>query len=80
VEETDDRHPRLLRARRERPRYRCATEQRDELASFHCPMPSRASERKNSTQLSYGRRPLRTPVRGASAGVNAAPRRISESS
>jgi len=30
--------PRLLRTRRERPRRR-ATEQRDELAAFHCPVP-----------------------------------------
>src|ERR1044071_7326311 len=31
----DDRHRRLLRARRERPRYRRAAEQRDELAPLH---------------------------------------------
>jgi hypothetical protein len=30
---------RLLRARRERPRRGGAAEQRDELASFHCPVP-----------------------------------------
>src|SRR5262249_34589836 len=30
--------PALLRARRERPRNRRAAEQRDELASFHCPL------------------------------------------
>src|SRR6516162_8835511 len=34
VEETDDRHRRLLRARRERPR-RCAAKQRDELAALY---------------------------------------------
>src|SRR4029077_18520951 len=35
VEETYHRHRRLLRPRRERPRRRRATEQRDELAAFH---------------------------------------------
>jgi hypothetical protein len=35
VEESDHRHRRLLRARRERPRGRAA-EQRDELAPSHC--------------------------------------------
>jgi len=34
-EKSDYRHPRLLRARRTRPRGRAA-EQIDELASFHC--------------------------------------------
>ena len=34
AEETDYRHHRLLRARRERPRGRRAAEQRDELAFF----------------------------------------------
>src|SRR5262245_10569891 len=29
----------MLRARRERPRGRCAAEQGDELAPSHCPMP-----------------------------------------
>src|SRR6516164_9858043 len=38
-EESNDRHLRLLRARRERPRRRRAAEQRDEIAPFHCPMP-----------------------------------------
>ncbi len=35
VEESDNRHRRLLRARRERPRGCRATEQRDELAPVH---------------------------------------------
>src|SRR6516164_4727595 len=35
VEKPDHRHPRLLRARRERPRRRRAAEERDELAAFH---------------------------------------------
>ena len=35
AEEADHRHRRLLRARRERPRCRRATEQRDELAPPH---------------------------------------------
>jgi hypothetical protein len=35
ADESDDRHRRLLRARRERPRCRRAAEQRDELAAFH---------------------------------------------
>src|SRR5262249_40613023 len=35
VEKPDHRHPRLLRARRERPCRRRAGEQRDELASLH---------------------------------------------
>src|SRR5262249_6732767 len=35
AEEADHRECRLLRARRERPRCRCAAEQRDELAAFH---------------------------------------------
>src|SRR6516162_7883481 len=35
MEEPDDRHRRLLRARRERPRNRRTTEQRDERAPFH---------------------------------------------
>src|SRR5262249_61481441 len=35
AEETDHGHPRLLRARRERPHRRSATEQRDELAALH---------------------------------------------
>src|SRR5215510_9618887 len=35
AEEPDHRHRRLLRPRRERPRHCRATEQRDELASFH---------------------------------------------
>ncbi len=35
IDESDDRHRRLLRARRERPRHCRATEQHDELATFH---------------------------------------------
>jgi hypothetical protein len=38
MEKPDHRHP-LLRAGREWGRNRRAAEQRDELASFHCPMP-----------------------------------------
>src|SRR3954468_23879567 len=38
AEITHHRHRRLLRSRHERPRRRAA-QQRDELASFHCPMP-----------------------------------------
>src|SRR5262245_3520057 len=39
AEEPDHRHPRLLRAHRERPRNRAA-EQRDELAPLHLPAHS----------------------------------------
>ena len=35
ADEADDRHRRLLRTRRERPRRRRAAEQRDELAPSH---------------------------------------------
>src|SRR5262249_56688142 len=35
IEDSDHRHRRLLRARRERPRDRRAAEQRDELAALH---------------------------------------------
>jgi hypothetical protein len=35
MKESDDRHRRLLRARRQRPRGRRAAEQRDEFASSH---------------------------------------------
>src|SRR5262249_60890794 len=35
IEKTDHRHRRLLRARREWPRRRSTSEQRDELAAFH---------------------------------------------
>ena len=35
IEEANDRHRALLRARRERPRSRRAAEQRDELAPSH---------------------------------------------
>jgi hypothetical protein len=51
----------LLRTRRERPRRGRAAEQRYELAAFHCPMPSRASDRKDSTPQ-YGRRLLRCGI------------------
>src|SRR5262249_12850295 len=33
----------------ERPRRRRAANERDEVAPFHCPKPSRASDRKDST-------------------------------
>jgi hypothetical protein len=36
MKKSDHRHRRLLCARRQRPRRRRATEQRDELAPFHC--------------------------------------------
>src|SRR5262249_60599735 len=49
VKKSHHRHGRLLRARRARPCSRRAAEQRDELASLHCPMPSRAPDRKDST-------------------------------
>jgi hypothetical protein len=35
VEESNHRHRRLLRARRQRPRSRSAADKRDELAPFH---------------------------------------------
>jgi hypothetical protein len=35
VEKSDHWHHRLLRPRRERPRHRCAADERDELAAFH---------------------------------------------
>src|SRR5262245_20255071 len=35
VDETDDRYPRLLRARRKGPRHRRAAEERDELPADH---------------------------------------------
>src|SRR5262249_8007676 len=38
AEKSQDRHPRLLRTRGERPRSRSAAEQRDERAPFHCPV------------------------------------------
>src|SRR5215472_6274611 len=44
-----DRHRRLLCPRCQRPPRRRAAEKRDELAPSHCPMPSRASVRKDST-------------------------------
>src|SRR5262249_6479015 len=39
IEKSDDGQCRLLRARRERPHYHRAAEQRDEVAPFHCPVP-----------------------------------------
>src|SRR5262249_9208386 len=47
IDECDYRHLRLLRPRRERP-CRRATEQRDEIAPFHCRC-LRASDRNEST-------------------------------
>src|SRR5262249_16488791 len=40
----------LLRPRRERPRNRCAAEQRHELAPFHRPMPPVLRDPKDSTR------------------------------
>src|SRR5262245_9552420 len=39
MQKSDHRHRLLLRARRERPRRRCAANEPDEVAPFHCPMP-----------------------------------------
>src|SRR5262245_1972836 len=39
IGESDDRRRWLLRTRRERPRRRTAAEKRDEVATFHCPIP-----------------------------------------
>src|SRR5215475_13151233 len=54
IEEPNYRHRRLLRARRERPRGRCA-EQRDELApsnvTCHAPLPRRHAQSNNITSL-----------------------------
>src|SRR5262249_52271993 len=47
VEKPDDRHCRLLRARREQPRRRRAAEQRDERAALHS-ITSSARARKDS--------------------------------
>jgi hypothetical protein len=45
-------HPiKLLRARRERPCCRRATQEPDELAALHCPNASRACDRKDSCRL-----------------------------
>jgi hypothetical protein len=38
MEKSNDRHRRLLRARRERPRRSRAADERDELTAFHCPL------------------------------------------
>src|SRR5215813_12157513 len=57
-QETNNRHRRLLRLRRERPRCRHATEQRDELASsqdWHGLSPPRAAVFRT---LSIARRPV----------------------
>src|SRR5262249_45976081 len=48
TEEPDHRHPRLLRARRERPRGRAA-EQRDEIAPFHSITSSARASRIGGT-------------------------------
>src|SRR5262245_15038754 len=50
--------PRLLRARRHRPRRSRAAEERNELATFHCPMPP-VLLTERIAHLSYGRRLLR---------------------
>src|SRR5262245_2741243 len=42
VQESNDRHLRLLRTRRERPGCRCTAEERDELAPFHHSITSSA--------------------------------------
>jgi hypothetical protein len=42
VDEANNGHSRLLRARRKRPRCRCTAEQRDELATPHYSMTSSA--------------------------------------
>src|SRR5262245_39037367 len=60
AEESDRRHRRLLRARRERP-HRCAAEQRDEVAPFHCPMPP-VLPTERIAHLSYSRRLLRCVI------------------
>src|SRR5262249_16494456 len=52
---------RLLRARRERPRGYSATNQRDELAPLHCPLPP-VLRTKGIAHLSYGRRLLRCEI------------------
>src|SRR6516225_298243 len=64
IEEPNYRHRRLLRARRERPRGRCA-EQRDELApsnvTCHAPLPRRHAQSNNITSLFDLSRQLRWP-------------------
>src|SRR5262249_23216765 len=61
VEDTDHWHRLLLRARRQRPRRRGATEQSDELAPFHCPVPPVLPNERNSTPW-YGRGLLRCGI------------------
>src|SRR6516164_4967609 len=61
VKKSDHRHRRLLRARRERPRSRRATEERDEVAPFHCPMPPVLAT-KRIAHLSHGRGLLRCGI------------------
>src|SRR4029434_3607911 len=39
MKKSNHRHSRLLRVHRERPRGRCAADERDELAAFHCLPP-----------------------------------------
>src|SRR5262249_37276047 len=54
-QETNNRHFRLLRARRERPRDRPAAEQRDELAAPHYSITSSASSRRRARGRSAAR-------------------------
>src|SRR5262245_19465677 len=58
VKEPDHRHRRLQRARRKRPRGSRATEQRDELATFHGAIPPVRSTQRIA-HVSYGGRLLR---------------------
>jgi hypothetical protein len=74
-EKTDDRHRRLLRVRRKRPRCRRAAEQRDELAAFLLPDASRAAHRKDSTPQ-YGGRLLRCGISVRSMSQMGQERRI----
>src|SRR5262249_23539106 len=81
VEKPDDRHRRLLRARRERPRRRTA-EERDEVATFHSITSSaRASNVAGISRPSTFagvRLTTRSNLIGCSIGISAglAPRRI----
>jgi hypothetical protein len=54
VEETDDRHRRLLRARRERPRRRRAAEKRDELALVIDPCDSKGLRCLGALKADFG--------------------------
>jgi hypothetical protein len=53
ADEADDRHRRLLRARRERPR-RCPTDERDELAPLHCAVPPMLRTNDSTAPLHCG--------------------------